>query len=159
MVGMVDPQTMSSDALPGSDLVAAGLADLHHGRETIEAMLVAAAADRLGRLGVAVPKSVPDDPEGRLYALIEAQVGPRRAHGRYKALRRRMLSYLRSASHAPVPCASPMRQSPDATRVRAFLEAFAQTATEPTTVYLVGGATAVTVGWRASTSDVDIGLA
>jgi hypothetical protein len=51
-----------------------------------------------------------------------------------------------------------MRQPLDATRVRAFLEAFARTATESTTVYLVGGATAVTVGWRSSTIDVDIVL-
>jgi hypothetical protein len=103
MVAVADPQSMNSDALPGSDLVVAGLADLEHGRLTIEAMLVASAADRLGRIGVVVPMPVPDDPEARLYALIEAQVGPRRAHGRYNALRRRMLSFLRSASHAPAP--------------------------------------------------------
>jgi hypothetical protein len=46
----------------------------------------------------------------------------------------------------------------DASRVHAFLEALAGWASGPTTVYLVGGATAVTVGWRTSTIDIDLVL-
>ena len=86
---------------PGADLVSAGIADLAAGRETIEAMLVACASVRLRRLGYAVPDAVTGSPESRLYALVEAQVGPRRAHSRYNALRRRLVSFLDSSAHAP----------------------------------------------------------
>jgi hypothetical protein len=48
------------------------------------------------------------------------------------------------------------RSPVDAARVRALLEALAKAATGEATVYLVGGATAVTVGWRRSTIDVDL---
>ena len=40
----------------------------------------------------------------------------------------------------------------------AFVEALAGWATAPATLYLVGGATAVTMGWRASTIDIDLVL-
>jgi hypothetical protein len=83
--------------LPGEDLVRAGIDDLGAGRETIAAMLVATGARQLRELGHVVPDSTTDDPERRLYALIEADVGPARAHSRYNALRRRLLSYLRTA--------------------------------------------------------------
>lgn len=46
----------------------------------------------------------------------------------------------------------------NAERVGLFLEAFARAAGGPMTVYLVGGATAVTEGWRASTLDIDLRL-
>ncbi len=41
-------------------------------------------------------------------------------------------------------------------RIEALLQALARVATVPTTVYLVGGGTAVLVGWRESTRDVDL---
>lgn len=41
-------------------------------------------------------------------------------------------------------------------RIDRFLAALAQAATRPTTVYLVGGATAVLVGWRDTTRDIDL---
>lgn len=46
----------------------------------------------------------------------------------------------------------------DAAAVRRFLDAIARRATGPTTVYLVGGTTAVTHGWRSSTIDLDLRL-
>jgi len=46
----------------------------------------------------------------------------------------------------------------DAAAVRRFLDAIARQATGPTTVYLVGGTTAVTEGWRSATIDVDLRL-
>jgi hypothetical protein len=49
-----------------------------------------------------------------------------------------------------------MPQLVDDAAVRRFLEALAREATQAITIYLVGGATAVTVGWRSST--IDIGL-
>jgi hypothetical protein len=48
------------------------------------------------------------------------------------------------------------RAAVDAARVHALLEALAGEAGGETTVYLVGGATAVTVGWRATTIDIDL---
>jgi hypothetical protein len=50
------------------------------------------------------------------------------------------------------------REPVDRERVLAFLEALAGWASGPATVYLVGGATAVTVGWRTSTIYIDLVL-
>ena len=49
-----------------------------------------------------------------------------------------------------------MRSLTDASRVRAFMEAFARRVRGPGRVYLVGGATAVLHGWRATTVDIDL---
>jgi len=49
-----------------------------------------------------------------------------------------------------------MREPADVERIERFLTALAQAATGPTTVYLVGGASAVLVGWRAMTRDIDL---
>ena len=98
------PMAIRSDPVPvpGADLVMAGLSDLAAGRETVEAMLVSCARARLERLGLVLPGAVIASPETRLYALVEAQVGPRRAHSRYNAMRRRLVSFLRSSGHVPV---------------------------------------------------------
>lgn len=49
-----------------------------------------------------------------------------------------------------------MRQIADAERIHRFMRAFGAAADVATRVYFTGGATAVLVGWRASTIDVDI---
>jgi len=49
-----------------------------------------------------------------------------------------------------------MRELADVERIDRFLVALAQVISEPTTVYLVGGATAVLVGWRGTTRDIDM---
>jgi hypothetical protein len=49
-----------------------------------------------------------------------------------------------------------MREPADAERIERFLAALARVTTTPTTVYLVGGATAVLVGWRQTTRDIDL---
>ena len=49
-----------------------------------------------------------------------------------------------------------MREPADAERIERFLAALAFAATAPTTVYLVGGASAMLVGWRAMTRDIDM---
>jgi len=90
----------AADALPGADLVTTGLADLAAGQETIEGLLVLQASDRLRRLGYDMPATTFDRPEARMYALIEQELGPRRAHGRYNALRRRMVSFIHAAAVA-----------------------------------------------------------
>lgn len=51
-----------------------------------------------------------------------------------------------------------MRPPVDAERVQALLGELARSIRHPVTAYLVGGATAVTHGWRASTIDVDLVL-
>lgn len=49
-----------------------------------------------------------------------------------------------------------MREVADKSRIEAFLAALAREATTDTDVFLVGGTTAVLVGWRASTVDIDL---
>jgi hypothetical protein len=87
------------EGLPGWELVSRGLADRAAGRETVEAALVATAYVRLTELGLPVSTPHPDAPE-ELYRRVEAHVGTEAAHARYNALRRRLASFLRSASHA-----------------------------------------------------------
>ncbi len=49
-----------------------------------------------------------------------------------------------------------MREVATRARIEQLLGALAAVATEPVTVYLVGGGTAVLVGWRDTTRDVDL---
>lgn len=49
-----------------------------------------------------------------------------------------------------------MRRPVDQPALDRFLEAAGRRASGPTTVYLVGGATAVSIGWRTSTIDIDL---
>ncbi len=49
-----------------------------------------------------------------------------------------------------------MRQKVTAPRLHAFIKALGASATTPVRIFLVGGATAVLLGWRDSTIDVDM---
>jgi hypothetical protein len=51
-----------------------------------------------------------------------------------------------------------VRRLATADRIRAFLSALGREASQPVRVYLAGGATAVLLGWRDSTIDVDLKL-
>jgi hypothetical protein len=51
-----------------------------------------------------------------------------------------------------------MRKPVDASRLERFLIALGRLAARPATVYLVGGSSAVLVGWRATTLDIDLYL-
>lgn len=84
------------DALPGNELIESGVRDLKAGRETIAGLLVAVGAPRLTRLGINLPDVLPDNPEHRLYALLEKD-GSDSAHSRYNALIRRLVSFERAA--------------------------------------------------------------
>ena len=97
---MIEHDLIPSPALPGADLVAAGLADLRTGRLTEEALLVLSAGQRLRDLGYSVPPVTVDDPDWDLYQLVRARVGDARAHSTYNALRRRMVSFLRASPRA-----------------------------------------------------------
>jgi hypothetical protein len=90
--------TFDAHTLPGGDLVAAGLADLEAGRESIPGLLVAIGAPRLAALGLSVP-GVVGHPEHRLYAML-AREDPDAAHGRYNALIRRLVSFERALACA-----------------------------------------------------------
>ncbi|HEY3039243.1 MAG TPA: hypothetical protein VGJ66_10930 [Pyrinomonadaceae bacterium] len=83
-------------ALPGEDLIEAGVRDLNGGRETIAALLVAIGSPRLRRLGLRLPEQLPQNPEHRLYDLL-ARDDPDSAHSRYNAFIRRLVSYERAA--------------------------------------------------------------
>jgi hypothetical protein len=82
--------------LPGEDLIEAGVKDLHDGRETIAALLVAIGAPRLRRLGLELPDPLPSNPGHRLYDLL-ARSGEDSAHSRYNAFIRKLVSYERAA--------------------------------------------------------------
>ena len=82
--------------LPGEDLIEAGIDDLHAGRETVEALLVAIGAPRLRRIGLELPAVLPSTPEHRLYELL-AQDDQDSAHSRYNSLIRKLVSYERAA--------------------------------------------------------------
>ena len=84
-----------SDALPGADLIRAGLRDIAEGTDSIEALLVLVGAPRLRRLGFDVPDT-PDYPEDRLYSKLAAENSDS-AHGRYNALIRKLVSFERAA--------------------------------------------------------------
>jgi hypothetical protein len=62
---MVDERLDTERALPGSELVEQGLADLQAGEVTIESLLVSICAPRLRRLGFDVPPTL-EDAEKRL---------------------------------------------------------------------------------------------
>ncbi|MGH7606149.1 MAG: hypothetical protein ACREME_02320 [Gemmatimonadales bacterium] len=84
--------------LPGADLVARGLSDLESGTETVESLLVSIGRPRLLRLGLDVPPGH-DRAEIRLYEKL-AREDPARAHSRYNALVRRLMSFERAAECA-----------------------------------------------------------
>lgn len=81
-------------SLPGADLVERGLADLAHGIESVESLLVSIGARRLRDAGVPVGEALPS-PEHRLYRLLAAEDADS-AHSRYNALIRRLVSFERA---------------------------------------------------------------
>jgi hypothetical protein len=85
-----------TNALPGADLIEAGLQDLCEGHETVAALLVAIGAPRLRSLGFDLPEDLPENPERRLYALLASDDSDS-AHSRYNALIRRLVSYEQAA--------------------------------------------------------------
>lgn len=86
------------EQLPGGDLVERGVADLAHGRPTVEAALVSMAATRLRALGFDVPAFNAPQPAGHaLYERLERR-DPDTAYSQYKALTRRLASFLHAAT-------------------------------------------------------------
>lgn len=90
---------MTTGSLPGDDLVEAGLEDLSAGIESIASLLVSVGAPRLSRAGIYVSGAFPN-PERRLYALLHDEDAAR-AHSRYNALIRRLVSFERALACGP----------------------------------------------------------
>lgn len=90
---------MNFKTLPGGDLIEGGLEDLKAGVESPEALLVAIGKPRLTRLGLFIPNHPFAFPELRLYQNL-SRSNPDRAHSRYNALIRRLVSFERAAECA-----------------------------------------------------------
>jgi hypothetical protein len=84
-------------ALPGGEIVDAGLAALSRGEESVESLLVSLAAPRLKREGVPLSGDVFADADVRLYRLLERDDAGL-AHSRF-------LAYLRQAESFANACA------------------------------------------------------
>jgi hypothetical protein len=124
------------------------MGDLEGRVESQESLLVSIGAPRLRRLGLTIREPF-DSPEHRLYELLRSAHGDA-AHSRYNALIRRL-----SATSAASPS---VRELADADRVRPFMRALGQAARVDGACYLMGGTTAVLIGWRATTLHVHIEL-
>src|SRR5262245_16346358 len=86
---------LQAPALPGEELVRAGLAGLAEGRESDRALLVLIAAPRLRRLGFQIPDRAASEPyEHQLYARLNQRLDAG-AHSYYNSLLRRIVSYAR----------------------------------------------------------------
>ena len=135
--------------LPGADLILAGCDDLSRRQETIAALLVSIGATRLRRIGYDVRDPFPNA-ERRLYDVL-SRTDEASAHGRYNAFVRRLVSFERAAETARPRHASPAERE----RIQRLMEAFGRAVSAPVRIYFVGGTTAVLVGWRESTINVD----
>ncbi len=93
MVGVVP---LPAAAIPGYELVEAGLRDLAEGRRSVSALVVSIGAPRLRQLGFDVVSPV-EDAEHALYEMLAAEDADS-AHGRYNALVRRLVSFERAAA-------------------------------------------------------------
>lgn len=84
--------------LPGADLVAAGVAALHRGAVTVEALLVAIGAPRLRDAGLEFPDPPPLErsPELALYDALCHAPDVEDPYGRYNSLIRRLVSFERA---------------------------------------------------------------
>jgi len=87
---------MGVPCFPGEELIAQGIEDLRHGRESVPALLVSIGAPRLRLLALPLPESVFSTPELRLYKRL-SDIDPDSAHSRYNALIRRLVSFERAA--------------------------------------------------------------
>jgi hypothetical protein len=90
----VEAMTPDTTGVPGEELVLPDLRDLHEGRDSAEALLVAIGATRLRALGFEAPLG-PSNPEHRLYEHLAQREGLN-AHSAYNALVRRLVSFERA---------------------------------------------------------------
>ena len=131
--------------LPGAELIAAGLDDLSKGRETVPALLVSIGSPRLRSLG-----------------FEPIHVIPKRRDSAVRAARARQLRRGARPVQRPRPSTGQLRAGGgvralvDRDRIRRVMESLGRAAEHDGRIYLVGGTTAVLIGWRATTVDVDL---
>lgn len=89
------PAAEQFNHLPGGEYVAQGLADIASGNETLPALLLTIASQRLTEAGLTVPAKSWLDPELRLYRLLRDIHGDE-AHSQYNAHLRRLTSLCRA---------------------------------------------------------------
>ena len=140
---------MEMENLPGGSVIRAGLEDLAAGRETEASLLVMIGAPRLRRLGFGIPAGSPPFVEHRLYERLRAFHADA-AHSRYNALLRVLVSFERAAECVELA---------EVGRIQAFMREIGKAAREETRVYFTGGTSAVLLGWRGRTIDVDVHFA
>jgi hypothetical protein len=86
--------------LPGAEIVLAGVEDLRHGRQSINASAVQIAAGRLRGVGLQAPSAQADAPAAhRLYRQLSEELGDG-AHARYNAILARVASFAEAAELA-----------------------------------------------------------
>lgn len=84
--------------LPGADRILEGLNDYHDGRHSISACLVRMARPRLSRAGMmGAAASHDDNAELELYQMLAPE--GTRAHSRYNALVRELISFEHALDH------------------------------------------------------------
>lgn len=83
----------ASMALPGGELVDAGIRDLAARRKSAPALLISIAYAKLARCRVPLPRGPFPNADVDLYRLIEREAGDALAHARYNALIRRICSF------------------------------------------------------------------
>lgn len=82
------------EGLPGAEWIAVGVRDLQRERDSVEALCVSAASNRLRELGLTIPEHrdrIPE-PELALYRRLQAEVDD--PYYRYNALRRELDSFM-----------------------------------------------------------------
>ena len=84
--------------LPGAEIILKGLSDLSSGRVSEEACAVLMAKSRLRALGLSIPSTPVQDPERKLYELLQSKYD-NGAHSKFKAYERRLHSFLRAAGY------------------------------------------------------------
>lgn len=78
--------------MPGGQAIDRGLEALAGGIECVESLMVSLAAPRLRREGVPLPRQRFNDPDLRLYRLLE-RTSAELAHARYLACLRQLTSF------------------------------------------------------------------
>ncbi len=98
---------MNLTELPGSDLILAGVEDLHHGEpQTVGALLIAIASRRLAAAGLEFPKEqLASEPELALYRRLQVERDD--AYPHYNALLNSLNSFCNalelSVKYPPLP--------------------------------------------------------
>lgn len=94
------PAPANDRSLPGAEIVLPGIADVHAGRATVNALAAQLASERLRAAGLNSPAEDLDRPAAHLlYERLSADLGDG-AHSRYNAILARVASFAHAAERA-----------------------------------------------------------